>query len=53
MKLLGSRVMPRNTTEYANGLINSVELSALDAVKHQRGTQRLSTTFKLVQHDAY
>ena len=36
MKRLRSRVMPRNTTEYANVLIYRVELSPLDAVKCQR-----------------
>ena len=30
LKQLGSRVMPQNTSEKANMLINSVELSPLD-----------------------
>ena len=41
MKRLGSRVMPRNTSEKANMLINCVELSPLDTHRSVRGYTRI------------
>ena len=53
LKRLRSRGMLRNMSEKANMLIIPTSPGQLSHSEAPEGTQRLSTTFSLVQYDAY